>query len=75
MSRAGSVFSYKLICLCEIIHKSICRLASDSDRVWNPRYTLNRNDKGERYLKNIDASSSVNILTAVGFEDHFGGGA
>jgi len=65
-------FSYKIIGLGEMIDKIICRLASGSDRVWNPRYTLNRNDKGERHLKNIDTSSSVNILTAVGFEDHFG---
>ena len=72
MSRAGSVFSYKVIDLREMIHKIICRLASGSDRDWNPRFILNRNDKGERYLKNIDPSSSVNILIAVGFEGHFG---
>jgi hypothetical protein len=55
-----------------MFRNSVCRHASGSDRVWNPRYTLTRKDKGERYLKNNDTSSSVNILTAVGFEDHFG---
>jgi len=65
-------FSYKIICLGEMIHKNVCRLASGSGRVLNPRYTLNTKDKIERYLKNIDTGSSVNILTAVDFEDHFG---
>jgi hypothetical protein len=55
-----------------MFRKSVCRHSSGSDRVLNPRYILNRKDKGERYLKNIDTSPSVNILTAVGFEDHFG---
>ena len=54
-------FSYKVICLGKMNHKNICRLASGSD-------------KDGKYLKNIDTTSSVNILTAVDFEDHFGQG-
>ena len=54
-----------------MIHKSFVDLRQDRTG-FGTHDTHNRNDKGERYLKNIDTSSSVNILRAVGFEDRFG---